>query len=806
MPDSSCSCHFANDHFESTPFKVAERRGQYYDIETILKSNPFECDHAFVNALEAYNLAYRTLCGILFNFVPKSGHPGGSISSGHFVNSLLFQTMDYDLANPERLDADHLVYAAGHKAMGLYATWALRNECVRIAAPELLPPSVKQQLRLEDLLGFRRNPTNEAPLFNKYHSKSLDGHPAPITPFVRLATGASGVGVTTAMGMAFAALDYYGDESAPFIHIVEGEAGLTPGRVHEVMSAAATAQLKNVIMHVDWNQASIDSNCVCREGSKSGDYVQWSPLDLAYIHDWNVLWVANGHDFHQVLAAQAFAKHLAKKNPSNRQPTAIVYRTVKGWRYGIEGRSAHGAGHEFCSPEFYKMLGTFEEHFKVQFPRFDGDKSLANVEQNFFDCLLTIRKVFEENKRELSAVLACKLIAAKERLNNKQRTPRADAPAIDLIYNDHTLTPENVPEELQLLPGKSTTLRGVLADCFGYLNRKSKGAIIGSSADLFGSTSVSNLALGCSEGYYNSEKNPKSRLVMVGGICEDAIGGFMSGLSAFSRHLGVGTSYGAFIAALQHVTARLHAIGQEAHRHVTGKECNPFVIVCAHAGPKTGEDGPTHADPQSLQLMSGNFPRGLAISFTPSEPTEIWPLLIAALKARPAVIIPYVSRPNETIIDRESLRLEPAHKAIKGVYALRKADSSVKTYHGSVVLQGNSVAEPFIHEVLPRLDKEGINMNIYYVASADLFDMLSLKEQEENFPAKHANEAMGITEFTMATMYRWITSPYGREHSIYSFKKGHYLGSGQAHKVLEEAGLNADGQYQAIIEYIKGLQ
>ena len=52
------------------------------------------------------------------------------------------------------------LYAAGHKALGLYAMWALRNEIVRIGAPELLPQDDRMQLRLEDLLGFRRNPVN----------------------------------------------------------------------------------------------------------------------------------------------------------------------------------------------------------------------------------------------------------------------------------------------------------------------------------------------------------------------------------------------------------------------------------------------------------------------------------------------------------------------------------------------------------------------------------------------------------------------------------------------------------------------
>ena len=44
--------------------------------------------------------------------------------------------MDYDVSRPSRDDADVLSYAAGHKAMGLYAMWALRNEVLRVAAPE----------------------------------------------------------------------------------------------------------------------------------------------------------------------------------------------------------------------------------------------------------------------------------------------------------------------------------------------------------------------------------------------------------------------------------------------------------------------------------------------------------------------------------------------------------------------------------------------------------------------------------------------------------------------------------------------
>ena len=300
-------------------------------------------------AFETLDAAYRALCAMLYNYAPLSGHPGGSISSGRIVQQLLFGAMDYDVARPDRDDADILSYAAGHKALGLYSILALQNEIVRLTSPSLLP-RVEDQLRFEDLLGFRRNPTNATPLFHRLGAKALDGHPTPATPFVRLSTGASGVGIGSSFGLALAAFDWFGD-AAPRVHVIEGEGGLTPGRVAEALAFAGTASLRNVVVHVDWNQSSIDSDRVTREGTMRGDYVQWEPAELFHLHDWNVIVVPDGSSFAQVRAAQRRALDL-----DNDQPTAIVYRTTKGWKYGIEGSASHGAGHKLCSPAFLRAL------------------------------------------------------------------------------------------------------------------------------------------------------------------------------------------------------------------------------------------------------------------------------------------------------------------------------------------------------------------------------------------------------------------------------------------------------------------
>ena len=99
------------------------------------------------------------------------------------------------------------------------------------------PRTSAERLRLEDLLGFRRNPISATPLFKKFGAKPLDGHPTPAVPFVRLSTGASGVGLASSIGLALAAREYYG-AAAPRVHVVEGEGGLTPGRVAEALAAA----------------------------------------------------------------------------------------------------------------------------------------------------------------------------------------------------------------------------------------------------------------------------------------------------------------------------------------------------------------------------------------------------------------------------------------------------------------------------------------------------------------------------------------------------------------------------------------
>ncbi|NJD31725.1 MAG: hypothetical protein FIB04_07550 [Gammaproteobacteria bacterium] len=782
-----------------TPLTFGRRRGVYVDARDLLEDDAPPLAPGQVALFEAFDVVYRSLCALLYNYVPLSGHPGGSISSGRFVQALLFDTMSYSLADPDREDADLISYAAGHKALGLYALWALRNEVARIAAPALLPTDPRAQLRLEDLLGFRQNPTKSTPLFLQFASKALDGHPTPATPFLKLSTGASGVGVASSLGLAFAAADVYGAD-APRVHIVEGEGGLTPGRVAEALAAAGTASLGNAILHVDWNQASIDSNRVCRDDETPGDYVQWDPRELAYLHDWNVIHVPGGFDFNQILAAQRAALKMG-----NHQPTAIVYRTTKGWQYGIEGRASHGAGHKLCADAFFGAVAPLMEGIERDLPRCpdgaqmcQGGQDGVLVEKCAWDALLVVRHRLERH-REVTEYLADRLRESSERLTHMGRCRRAGVPRVAAVYETAREVLVAPPEDRMSRPGASATLRGELGAALAHCNRASGGALLTAAADLLGSTSVNMIGEGFAAGFFNAESNPASRTLSLGGICEDGASGILSGISTFGAHIGVVSSYGAFLAPLAHISARLHAIGAQARQAVWGDPHDPMIVICAHAGLTTGEDGPTHADPQALQLLQENFPPGTVVTLTPWEPREVWSLIAAALSSRPAVIAPFVTRPAERVPDRARLGLAPPSAAASGVYKLRAARGAPE---GVIVLQESGVTYAFVNEALPLLEQVGIDVDVYYVASSELFDRLSAEERERIFPAAAAERAMGITGFTRQTLYRWVTSPRGRDFTLHPFQHGHFLASGRGEAVLHEAGLDGASQFEAIKRYL----
>lgn len=760
---------------------VIERPGcNYVNIAQLIKEGVY-LEPEIKSNLDKVFILYRALSIMLFNFA-QSGHPGGSISAGRmFISTFLKGGMKYDISLPWRKDADMPVIAAGHKAMGWYSWLSILFEAVKQEQPDLLPPEEKY-LRLEDLLGFRKNKSVITTLRKNFHSKTLDGHPTPETPFTHLVTGASGVGVTTSVGLAFGAGDIYRN-MPPNIFTFEGEGGMTPGRVEEALMIAGRGQLGNYILLVDHNDASIDVCDLCH-----GAYSSITPEERGIIHGFETILIENGKDFNQIIAAFDYLnKYLLNSN----KPKMIVFRTEKGEGYGYGTNKSHGAGWKMDEPSYFEAQKIFEETFGIKLEKIPADANTEVIEEYFWKSIQTIRQALEKDDK-LRKFIVENVILAKEELNKRNsERPEIKTTFINKLFSLNPLsTPP--PESLQLKPGNKMALRESLAITLGELNKISNEGFFFAAADLFGSLALDKAV----PKIYHSAQNMDAR-VIAGGITEDGLSGVMAGISAYGSHIGVLGSYAAFLTSMGWTASRLHAIGHDVTER---SQLNPLILITGHAGPKTGEDGPTHACPQALSAWA-SFPKGLVITLTPWDNTEVWPLMLSALSQnkRPAVIAAFVTRPSETIINRIQLGFAPAVHSISGVYALRKPDPSKKC-HGYIILQGSAVMYELVN-VIQEIDTEGFNLGYYYISSRELFELLPQDEQDEIWNDEMSNNAMGITDFTIDTMEKWVTSAKGRKLSLYPFQGGHFLGSGKGYEVLKQGGLDSEAIKKRILEF-----
>src|SRR5262245_36038135 len=149
-----------------------------------------------------------------------SGHPTSCMSCAEIVSVLFFDEMRFDPGDPSGADADVFVLSKGHAAPIL---WAALKEAGAIH---------------DDLLGLRR------------FDSVLEGHPTPRCPWVRVATGSLGQGLSAAAGMAWARKL---DGSAARVYALLGDGEAAEGSVWEAAQFAAHFGLDSLCAVVDVN-------------------------------------------------------------------------------------------------------------------------------------------------------------------------------------------------------------------------------------------------------------------------------------------------------------------------------------------------------------------------------------------------------------------------------------------------------------------------------------------------------------------------------------------------------------------------
>jgi transketolase len=227
------------------------------------------------NQLRIHSITSTTAAG--------SGHPTSCCSAADVAATLFFGHMRYDAKNPHYYNNDRFILSKGHAAPLLYAAWAETG---------LFPAS--------ELLTLRK--------FNS----DFEGHPTPRLPFVDVATGSLGQGLSVGAGMALAArldkLDYN-------TYVLLGDGELAEGSVWEAASLAGIYKLNNLIAIVDANR--LGQSQATAFGHDIGVYAK--RFDA---FGWRVE-VIDGHDIEEIVEVLS-GTGLGDK------PLVIVAKTYKG--------------------------------------------------------------------------------------------------------------------------------------------------------------------------------------------------------------------------------------------------------------------------------------------------------------------------------------------------------------------------------------------------------------------------------------------------------------------------------------------
>jgi transketolase len=211
-----------------------------------------------------------------------SGHATSSMSCAELVAALFFHEMRWDPSDSQTRNVDKFVLSKGHAAPVL---WAALYEAGAIK---------------EDLLSLRK------------FGSSLEGHPTPNNPWVKVATGSLGQGLAAANGIALAdRLD--GIASRVFCLLGDGEC--SEGSVWEAAQFTALQKLSNLVAIVDVNALGQSGPTPYRHDTgvfaRRFEAFGWKAVEI------------DGHDMQAIL--DTF-------DSTHKQggPTAIIARTEKG--------------------------------------------------------------------------------------------------------------------------------------------------------------------------------------------------------------------------------------------------------------------------------------------------------------------------------------------------------------------------------------------------------------------------------------------------------------------------------------------
>ncbi len=259
-----------------------------------------------------------------------SGHPTSCASAAEIVSVLFYSVMRYDPHQPANPANDLFVLSKGHAAPILYAAWAEAGAFPR-----------------EKLLTLRRIDSD------------FEGHPTPRLPFVQVATGSLGQGLSVGVGMAVNAQQLERTDQRVYVLMGDGESA--EGSIWEAAQWASFHQLSNLCATIDINRLGQSQPTMLQHHIEVYQR-RWESFG------WQALTV-DGHSIPELLAAYDKARHTTDR------PTIVLARTIKGKGFpGIEDKEGwHGKALDKETAakvvaHLESQLGGADDHWQPQLP------------------------------------------------------------------------------------------------------------------------------------------------------------------------------------------------------------------------------------------------------------------------------------------------------------------------------------------------------------------------------------------------------------------------------------------------------
>jgi transketolase len=707
---------------EPERFQYRAEGGEYLDVRGL----PLDSLRG-IDEMRIANLC-RIVRGLAFAAVDaaQSGHPGGSSSKVEMVLTLLASgALDFDAWNPKHPGRSRVVWSAGHCSPLFHGVVSLVYETLRRTGFTLEGAGAVYP---EQLARFRR-------------WGGPSGHVESQYALADTSTGSSGHGLSAGLGFALLHRSCGLDTKA---FVIAGDAETEEGMSYEARNLAANLGVDNLVVALDFNHFGID-----------GPITEVLPvpyLNHWFGHGWNVIEV-DGHNIREL----AYAYRLAGNGWGAERPTVVICHTTKGLAYGRLEGTGDSHGMPLKHDEYVQAVRDLG--FEIPGDAADPAADLEVI-------IGGLRSVDTEYLHGRLQAIACQ-IKPEQALAAQMKTALDGRPIADYTS---LRRPDEMPPELVFPAGESIPTRKATEAWFAWVMKNCgffyvgagdlmKSILTGKAENVYGVITREN-TLGRGLRFGIAEQN---MAMLSCAIAQDVLPGGFRPMSAFA-------SYGVFSPMMSNgvrMTLINTAVNPAARSF--------FILLAAHDGPETGEDGPTHHGLFWMSLFTA-YP-GIKV-YKPLDANEAVEMLFHAARRGEPIVLSAV-RPG-TPVFRRGDGVPPAREAVNGAYVFRPFRENGKRKLALVIAGGQVMAN--VLQVLPEIE-ERADVKIVAVTSPELYEELRqsdpakaqaiLSDEERQYvitlhngwrgflypfllPADHVGRTVGMDEFSRSGKPREI--------------------------------------------------